>query len=330
MTLDERGNIVEVGQFESFLAKYFLENPGIFQGVRNKILDAVEQLIVLNAKHERFNRLLYLVFSILTSEGYPEIEDMKALRASNSVVLFDTFCKYFSEGVMELPDLILPLEQESSLAQPVERTLTQTSFFKAPKLNEAQFLSQIRPAVLYADTNRGTVAAEERPERRTKNLGILSVKYLPDALKNYFAHPHAPSRQYHQPKEDSLMGMWLRKHYLPIISGASGGVSKTLNKLRLLSSFSSAEYQLLGLLIASSTVALGHHSFFEVIAPLSLLTKKVREQDSLLAFYEQVIPEEIRSLPSYQQHMEQYAPLINEFNFDKPEAEFERLVCMTP
>ncbi|BCA95885.1 hypothetical protein TUM19329_22460 [Legionella antarctica] len=84
---------------------------------------------------------------------------------------------------------------------------------------------------------------------------------------------------------------------------------------------SKIEYQLLGILVASSTISLGHHSFFEVLRPLSFFIGELEEKSNLLEFYEQTIPEDIRLLPSYKSHIENYSKLIDEVIFDNPKIE---------
>lgn len=115
------------------------------------------------------------------------------------------------------------------------------------------------------------------------------------------------------------MAQWLRERYLPVISGASGGIGNTVSKINSLIELSKKEYQLLGLLVASSTIALGHHSFFEVLRPLSFFLGNLEDKSNLLEFYEQVIPEDIKHSPSYIAHIksDNGMKLIEEFVFQQ-------------
>ncbi|ASQ47389.1 hypothetical protein [Legionella clemsonensis] len=318
MIFDDKNNIIEVGLFESYLAKYFIEHPEIFKPLIDKILNAIEQVIISNSENYLFNRMLFSTFSTLIEE-HPHISDMNAVKQSNSLVVFNTLCKFFTEGVMSLPSLKLPnIELEYSIQPPSLSALAQQSLFKSKQFGEAQFLDKMRPDYLFSDKNRGVVAVDDfDSEIKTRNLGILSPTDTPNDLKDYFLSSHFPSRQYYSPKEDSLMALWLRKHYLPVISGASGGIGKIISKISSLLVLSKKEYQLLGILIASATIALGHHSFFEVLRPLSFIIGELEEKNNLLEFYEQVIPEEVRRLPSYKAHVENYFGLIEEFVFNE-------------
>lgn len=311
MALDDKNNIIEVCTFESVLAKYFIEHPELFKSLTDKIFAAIEHLITANSENASFNRLLFSVFSTLNDE-YPGVSDMKSLRKSSSIVLFDTFFKHFTERVMTIPALILSACELHNSHTSSEKYLVNHSLFKS---NDRQFLEKMRPANLFSVKNRGVVDFDPAKEEETQNLGILSTEDTPELLKDFFSSPHAPSRQYYQPKEDSLMALWLRKHFLPVISGASGGIGKTLSKLNLLIPLSKAEFNLIGILIASSTIALGHHSFFEVMRPVTFVTGELEMKKTLLEFYEQVIPEEVKRLPSYKEHIKNNSQLIEKFNF---------------
>ena len=317
MSLDDKNNIIEVCLFESYLAKYFIEHPEPFQSLMSKILDAIEEVIRYNADNPSFDRMLFAMFSIISQE-HPDIKSMAALKQSKSIVVFDSFCKYFTEMIMCNSSVELPkMGAESPTSIP---PLAQYSLFKSQQLGEKQLLEKMRPTALFSEANRGVIELDDIDHgEETLALGILSPTDTPDNLKKYFGCSHEPSRQYYKPKEDSLMAKWLRQHHLPVISGASGGIGKTLSKLNALIVLSTMENQLLGILIASSTIALGHHSFFEVIKPLSFVTEGLEEKDHLLAFYEQAIPEEIKRLPTYQAHIESHSGLIEEFIFGTPQ-----------
>ncbi|MCL9684413.1 hypothetical protein [Legionella maioricensis] len=323
MTFDDKKNLIEVCLFESYLAQYFIEHPEIFQPLINKVLEAVEQIITSNSENSMFNRVLFSVFSQLVEEC-PEIKDMNALKGSKSLVAFDTFCKYFAERIMVLTSIKLPeIELENSGEITSLSTLAQHSLFKSKQYGEAIFLKKMRPAYLFSDKNRGVIEITDLDsEKETRNLGILSSENTPDSLKDFFSLPHYPSRQYYKAKEDSLMALWLREHYLPVISGASGGIGKTVSKINSFVMLSKTEYQLLGILVASSTIALGHHSFFEVIRPLSFFSGELEEKSNLLEFYEQAIPEEVKRLPSYQAHIASHFKLIEEITFGALEGEY--------
>jgi hypothetical protein len=316
MALDDKNNSIEVCTFESFLSLYFIEHPELFYNLIDRILTAMEQLISHNAENTMFDRELFSVFTNLHQIS-PNINNLNELRKSKSiVVLFDTFCKYFTEQVMSLSLQPLPsTEWPNSAVLSTESHLTQRSFFKEKNPND-HCLNRMRPDILFSAENRGVADLDTEEDVETRNLGILSAKDTPEQLKNYFSAPHFPSRQYYKPNENSLMGQWLRSHSLPIISGASGGIGKTLSKINLLVPLSIPEFQLLGILIASSTIALGHHSFFEVIRPLSFFTGHLERKPSLLEFYEQIIPEEIKCLASYKLHMRTHSPLIKDFHFE--------------
>lgn len=320
MKFDDKNNRIEVCLFECHLARYFIEHPEIFKPLENKIYAAIEQLIAINHNNDRFERILFSVFSIMT-ELNPNLDTIEALKESNSVIVLDTFLKHFTERVMQVSSLRYPERHCSQSMQTSSLSaLACCSLFKTSISAEASLLAIMRPKNLFSDKNRGVIELDHvSTNEKTRHLGLLHSADVPVELSNYFTTPHVPCRQYYKPKEDSLMALWLRQYFLPVISGASGGIGKTVSKLASIVSLSKNEYQLLGLLIASSTIALGHHSFFEVMRPLSFFTGNLEEKNTLFDFYEQTIPDEIKQLPSYQSHIEsEYgANLIEECVFEK-------------
>jgi hypothetical protein len=314
LAFDDKNNNIEVCLFESFLSRYFLDNPNIFQPVIIKVLSAIERFIAANSENLRLSRVLFSVFSTL-SEQDASITDFEQLKQSCSLITIDTFMKYFSEQVMTLPDIKIPMPQ---LRDGTLKALVHLTLFKTPGRGQTLFLEAMRPKTMFSDINRGVIELNSVEEVQTSNIGILSTKDTPNELRNYLCFNNFSCRQYYAPKEDSEMTKWLRAHYLPVISGASGGTGKILSQLSPLIDFSRRDYQLMGLLIASSTVALGHHSFFEVLRPLSLILSPLEEQNNLLSFYEQCIPPEIKALESYQAYIRSKygASLIHEFTFD--------------
>lgn len=326
MTFDEKNNVIEVCLFESYLAKYFIEHPELFQPLIIKIINGMEQVVKNNQDNNMFNRMLFSTFSTLNEQHFG-IHDIETLKKSNSIVVFDTFLKYFSERVMATPSILLPdIELQKTVCIPSLSALAFQSLFKSKRLGQEEFLLKMRPNYLFSHKNRGITEIDIEHESETQNLGILSNLDTPTDLKNYFSYSHSPSRQLYKPKEDSLMAEWLRKHYLPVISGTSGGIGKTVSKVSCFVFLTKEELRLLGILVASSTISLGHHSFFEVIRPLSFLTGSLQEQSNLLKFYEQAIPETIKSLSSYKLHIEKYNHLIQPCVFDNPKQDNSQML----
>lgn len=317
MKFDDKNNIVEVCLFESYLAKFFIEHNAIFTPVISKVLDALEKVIALNASNLLYDRILFSIFSNLTKE-FPDIKNISSIQQNNSIIVFDTFFKYFTERMINSIQSP-PRDEDDGFSLPSLSILAQHSLFKRQKQGEAKLLRKMRPQELFSQKNRGVMEIDSfNTEERSNSFGILSSADTPENLKNYFSFFACPSRQFYVAKENSLMALWLRERYLPVIAGASGGVGKTISKINSLIPLSKTEYQLLGILIASSTIALGHHSFFEVMMPLSLITGPLQNKINLLEFYEQVIPETVKCLTSYKNHIQSSygAQLIEEFVFE--------------
>lgn len=296
MKFDNKNNIIEVCQFESFLAKYFVENPQHFAPLITKILDKLEFIISINSDTENFDRELFSIFSILALTD-SSIQDLNALRRSSSIIAFSSFLKYFTENIMSLLDI--KLSKQSNKEQAKTAALPKSLFFNQPKPT----LLELRPDAFFSEENRGvTELDEDNPQIAVRHLGILAPQDTPEELQNYFMKPHEPSYQFYAPKENANMAIWLRQRYLPVITGASGGIGKMVCQLTRLMSFNLEEYQLLGILVAASTIAHGHHSFFEVIKPLSSISEPLQDTDNLFDFYQQTIPLSIRKSVTYQQY----------------------------
>ncbi|WP_298628377.1 hypothetical protein [uncultured Legionella sp.] len=301
MKFDDKNNIVEVCLFESFLAKYFIDNSDIFNPLLDRIATAIESFITKHENNEKFDRLYFTIFSSMIEY---KLQDFNAVKASRCLITWDTFLKYFME-------LLINEERFISSEHPA-------SFFKkkAPSLSEMR--AKMRPQYLFSEEHRGVKELKSSCRYKSHNMGILSISDTPPELINLLKFKNTSSRGFYEANEESNTANWLREHYLPVISGVSGGIGLTVAGLTSLMSLSSRDYQLLGLLVASSTIALGHHSFFEVLKPLSFINGDLEEKDTLLEFYEQVIPEDIKMLESYKTHMSgtHGAVLLEECDFE--------------
>ncbi|WP_428413851.1 hypothetical protein [Legionella sp.] len=325
MTFDDKNNIIDVCIFESFLAKYFLEHPEVFDALFDKIYTGLDALILANEENKDFERRLFMSLSAVMQD-YPTITDLQALKESNSVLVWDTFLKFFTELTMSMKGLHYPPLQPVNSLKPLNALAHYGLFSNDPVQSQKLILEKMRPDHLFSDAERGCTDVENAQAKPSFNLGILSESMktaVPEKLVNYLKFANYPSKQIYAPKEDSEMADWLRDRYLPVISGASGSIGKIVSAMSPLCLFSPEEYKLLGLLIASATVALGHHSFFEVLRPLSFMTGFIEEQSTLLAFYEQAIPQEIKALESYKEHINgpDGASLIKDMGFDETDEE---------
>ena len=113
------------------------------------------------------------------------------------------------------------------------------------------------------------------------------------------------------------MAQWMRVNHVPIISGCSGSIGKILSMLNDMMLLSSDDIQMLTLLVSVSSIALGHHSFFEVLKPLDPTILKLKIHSNLYDFYKQVIPSSILSSDLYQ-------AFINSENGSQPYINIDR------
>lgn len=323
MALDDRGNEIEVCLYESYLAQFFIEHDEYFKPLLDKTLDVIEAIADINQSNRVFDRMFFSVFSTV-KETNPNVSDITSLKQYGSIVDYDTFFKYFAERCMPLKSIEAPKLGMTHAVNEVPNlhALSHWTLFKNPTFGIDKLQKTLRPQLLFSDRNRGATEVVVDEEQGTNSLGILSEDDTPENLKNYFQFRNYKCRQLFLTNDMSEMAIWLKARHLPVISGASGGIGKTLSLLAPYMNFTIEEYQLLGLLTAASTVALGHHSFFEVMRPLSFLTGELKDTDNLFAFYEQVIPESIKETEVYQHYVSgsKGAILIEDLKIEDEEA----------
>ncbi|MCC5792216.1 MAG: hypothetical protein JJT82_06350 [Legionellaceae bacterium] len=159
LDVDDRNNIIAVCLFESYLAKYMIEHPEIFDTILEKIADTLEKIISIHTQDRHFDRTLFSVFSIL-AEQQKEIKNFSALKTSRSLIAWDTFLKYFVERRLHQVESTM-LQVSSDTSDVSADTLSHFSLFSGSYQRLTSFGDRMRPEALFSETNRGVVERKQ-------------------------------------------------------------------------------------------------------------------------------------------------------------------------
>ena len=320
-TLDEKNNLVVVTLFESYLAKFVLENPRFYQGVYYKIFDAIAnyllespeknidlQLFLQNGPTNfTVSRYIYGVFSRVNS-FYPEHHSFETLKSNFNLLAADYFVKLISDELLNKTQCS-PIDFGS---QKSESPLSWGSpGFFASSLGKRSPFNPNRPAELFSEKNRGVFPilhedreGEDMDEPESRDLGIVAKEFTPPELTNYFEEPVYSARFYYQPNESSSVATWCRRRHVPVISGSSGSTEMLFSRIMQLVLLTPEETKMLVFAQACSMIANGHHSFFEAILVADHFGLKLTGKDTLLEFYLQCVPETIHTDPHFIEFLE--------------------------
>jgi hypothetical protein len=331
-TIDEKNNLVVVTLFESYLAKFVLENPKFYQTVYYKIFDAIENYLKEDLEKNRdldlflrngppnfsASRYIYSVFSRVNSL-YPGQDSFETLKSNFHLLAADYFIKLISDELLnKIPYSPISFGKQTSESAPDSPGFFSSSIGKRSPFNPN------RPAELFNEKDRGVFPiireeSEEFDEPEIRDLGIVSKEFTPPELTDYFEEPIFSARFYFQPNESSSVATWCRRRHLPVISGSSGSTEMLFSRIMNLLTLTHEETKLLVFSQACSMIANGHHSFFDAILVADHFGLKLEETDTLLEFYLQCVPDEIKAAPSFIEFLEsasiqpllQDIPLLN-------------------
>lgn len=310
-TCDRKRNLVVVTLFESYLARFVLENSVYYVAIYRKVLDALEGFLqdspepnetlalFLSAKH--FDSVARYVFSVFSRVNlfYPGVNSFEVLRAEFSLPAADYCIKIICE------ELFYPL-----IAQPSQSLVSgedghSSSFFSASRRSPS---ASFRPSMLFKSENRGVVSIvddgatmDDEDILETRDLGIVDCEYTPPEFKDYFPRAVSAARFLYRPDENSFVARWCRQRHIPVISGASGSIEILFSRLFIRVELTAEEQKTLIFAQACNMVANGHHSFFEaMLVSHHFKCHRLEDTDTLLAFYLQCVPEIIRRDANFQ------------------------------
>lgn len=299
--IDDKGNLIAVTLFESYLSHYLIKNSHHFEAVYQKILLLLQEIEELNKNNSSFDRIMFNINSLL--EQQYQYNSIEQLRKNFNLFAANYFIKLFCEYIVHNPKLTLVLPA-ASLGVNTSSSSCSATLFQPDVKERAQISTYLRTPNLFQPENRGVVDAdidEVDDVIATRKFGITTIEHTPDNLITYFDKAHEPSQFFYIPSRTSNVGKWFAFHNLPIISGTSGSACDLLMLVSSLLSLFRDEVQLLMIACAATLVAKGHHSYFEIMILLEKCGFKFESTQTLFEFYEQTLPKSITSNDSYLQ-----------------------------
>ncbi len=307
---DDKNNVVVTTLFESYLARFVLENPRFYKDIYCKVFDAISRYITelikkfdenqaikelpLDKKRSLdLSRKLFAIFSQVDSYC-PDHSSFDMLTGHFTLQSADYFIKLVADELLPIND---PLKNDFILTQQ-----SPARFFSAASGSRSPY-NPTRCPLLFAEKNRGVIPiaaeAEDELEEETRTIGIVAKEFVPRALENYFDKPVCCARFYYLPNEASLVARWLRERHLPVISGSSGSTEILFSRILPLVNLSPAETTMLVFAQACNMIANGHHSFFEAMLVAEHFGHTLVDKNTLLEFYLQCVPEVVRIDPQF-------------------------------
>lgn len=293
--------------FENALALFFYTHNHLLMGPLKKIMAAIEQLIKLNEDNPSFDRALFVIFSQL-SDDFPNITNVSKLQQSQDFLATISFLKFFCELILS-PDSKIAIkypqrvQTQFSTSIPSLALITSSIFYQKPKEAMQILTKQIRVSKLFAEQHRGALSINcEHPY--TKHFGIIAHADL-SKTGDFFKEEHYSAQLEYTPNSDSFVNAWLSSRSLPVISGTSGSAEILLTRIPAIVDLTNTEQEILLLANAVSTIAHGHHSFFENMLVGHLFGFSLNDTEYYKDFYLQCIPTCLHSSAQFQEFLAQ-------------------------
>lgn len=312
---DSKGNIIDVTLFESYLSRFVLEHPQFYQAIYIKLLTAIEEFISQNRHDRPAQRFIDGMFYDLHAR-FKHARSFTDLRNHFNLIATKICIKKCCDYLLEYK------EQDLLPIKPAPATLFARSYqalYSNPKQGMNKLYKHLRAKELFRGANRG-VKINEKPEPDinilNRNLGIVERTYLPPDLTDYFDAPNNSAGLEYVPDYSGQVANWLQDRHLPVISGSSGSIEQLFSRLLPLVQLSKTEIRMLLLAHSAGMVAMGHHSFFECMLVADRFGFKLKETETLLEFYLQIIPEAVAKHPDFVKFMDSDtgAALINDMS----------------
>lgn len=281
---DIHGNDVAATLYESYLSKAVIEARSLYQDFYFKIAHSIIKIIEANHSNDKFNRILYSIFTLLNEEfeGYTHPE--KFLQNNFDIHAATQFQKYFFE--LAINHAII-----SSAKTTQVKTLSELaqSVLAKKMSSKLKLLKYLDPIVLAKEKSRGRIPIEEENYIKTNKLGITALEYTPVDLLNYFAKVYVPAQNQFKRDFKSKSSHWFQAHNLPFVSGISGTMGTCFAGLISINTLSPEETKLYLMMLICSLVSRGHHSFAEAAPIYDKVGFKVQQQELRGTYYAQFL-----------------------------------------
>ena len=274
---DKYGNDRRRSLFETALAKAIIENESklIFSKINKAIIRCIQENPLLS-KH-----MMHDSFAIRWDLIEDELIDAKC---SNETAL-ESFIELLKKEPLDIPDCLslhrIFFERHFSpelISQPVSYPIPKTSFLKLgffcqsilqKSMNTEQnkmyddLLSYLMPDSQFSEKNRGR--REIGIEKKSHDFGILEEKDMPSWAKNWHKRNIYPAKEVYRQDPSSSIVESYKKNNIPFIAGPSGTTAYCLLGVLFLLPITNAQLKEYVNLLAAGMIALGHHSFYDVM-----------------------------------------------------------------
>lgn len=320
---DSFGNIGVQAEFESLLALRILEelDPSMLEKINQRLIDYLkDNYETLKIQKE------FVIASALTHFKIPFRQDCDPINALISLLerplqtideknIPQTVCESFVLHLMMFNYLHI---YEPHLAKHGEDKLKVIQ-------QRSEYHRSVRPkegSGLFNDFIRGR--RDRYSVRRDSTLGICDDDYALDIFENFHQFSYTPFKYRTEANESSPLVKHMRKKGIPFIAGPSGTTADVIEGLQFLyPEMSDADYRAYLNLLAASEVALGHHSFIEVIltacnagvlpqVKLKDIGQPIWEQIDYATMYKDFLSNEFKETEAYQTLFTQYPWCLGE------------------
>lgn len=295
---DSNGNLIQATWFETQLSKIILEQTDLYQGLYQKINASIFRVLKANAQNQAFERILFSSISSLLNY-FPDYDKPEKILASpGNIWVMHHFHKVFFET-------LLPLSTHTSSQLDTKQSSSAVTSILRPYLGKTNWREILDNTLMseenFSDQKRGRILLEISYSKAslTQKFGIMSPKYTPKNLQEFFAYPFTRLQDEIKPDEKTAFVEWLRAKKLPFVGGLSGTTLTNIVGMAQLEDYSLQEIRLYAMILAACMVARGFHSFVEVFKALNLLGVEFEEYSNRQQFYEQFLTAEFKQTQAY-------------------------------
>lgn len=243
------------------IAEYIKNNPEIQEKMRNEQAGIMGYLwdhkeIPSMTIHKDVDPIVLYLKLLLEPESIPSIITLQKIFFEN---FFDSSLvnNQSNQNQNMQENINKPIGSLAKLAQnALQNKKTSSSLDK-------KLLDILQPESQFSEVNRGR--KEIGREKSTTNFGITDLSHVPSWAQNYHKKPIPHAKDKFTRDEESNIVAFFEKNNIPFIAGPSGTAAYTLQGVLSLLPLDPQELKSYLNLLAASEVALGHHSFYEIM-----------------------------------------------------------------
>jgi hypothetical protein len=317
--MEPRRSIVSFTAFDSYLAKFIVDNAArcrpVFEKINRGIIQYLNDPRQYEQKfHKETHRMDNKTHALYTHTHEPQdyvlderirglLEHPERLENNFDLFMLVHFYKFFFEDITINPDRYKELAEspERSKGVPSLFELARKEIMKDPDAMK-KLKATTRPDELFKERGR---ISHGFGKKATNSLGIFKEAETPEDLKKFFGvGVYAAKDEFTaDPNSSAPLLMLAKQLQLPFVSSASGTASKLIPAIILLAGLSPQELKDFTTCLAGSMVAEGHHSFLEVmvICQRAGIHMNLSPTTPLVNIYESFLSNNIKSAPEFKE-----------------------------